>query len=1659
MQQSSNFTHTLIGYFPPGTTKIPSIFEDNFGEKTIFKYEHPVYENNFKEKKVEMKVLLDNDNMLPIQYFPLIYNNVLYIIDSIPIIFDKLFEKTVLYNQNKTDISFDITRNGFTNLGLTSADIGYPWPTTYFNFGLFSPRLTNIEVYLTTGGWASYEIKRSNPYSQVGKLNIAAFPFYFKMPTTPITYNLLKHYTLHCTSRAVDTANFEYTNAYNVFCYASWDIINFVHHQMGPGALQLKNYTSAEDLEAYYLDDAFKDTGEVIIPFSNDYTKGSRKIINYSHFPFVYKNNLYNFIPLNYDVFKNFIPASFAQKNIKLPTSHPHISPNKIFDFSSGTKYVVEYDIVSASELKPYAISAFYTNEISKNLTFDMFPFLLFPENAMLAARIDGQPVPPNVAYDYEAVCYTVEEYNFTPNLYSSKTYLIKNTTSEIKISSISNSDYIYDIDGIGQVNNYPSSIFPVNVFPFYHNNTKIVVEQISDEYFIVLAEKKVVKPITNYSTIKVIGFTTGRYDILNNSGTGERIDIIDGYVPYSYFPFIYNKIQYSLVEEFTTVQTVIIKCSKLVSSIPITEINSFNQTTTSIAIQQNNQYKILNIVNGQIPVNEFPFIIHWSNAGMEEYTGIKYQVEFIPEKNFEVFSEKLVYPNETISGIFDTQTNVEVYKLTGFSRLFENANTINSLNLPFIYKNVFYKYYDYNPVTTTEDDFVNEIEIICRSDIEKIPFKTKEIYIKIYTQYNDTTGEMDAIEVIKNMDGYLDKSLFPLVYMQKKYYLTIIEAPTEIINKQINYNESLDLIPFIYQQNTILFNKELIGTKLIEGGLKLEKKYFPFYLNDLYYELIPVSQLFFKITSTNDVYFNENLDNVPLDFNVTKIYKLTGLVEDITTITKSDFPFISDNTLYKLILVDAQHFSYTNNIVIKYDEILNNIPFHYCNDSTIRIYKQNGISKEIKLENKTINKTEFPFIYNNTLYEISSIASANFSYNEEITIYCLYSLENVPLVINTDKIYVLENKLEINIIDGDISKTLFPFVWENKKYNLDEVKDEFFEYTSNKFLYATNTDIEIIFTDTTGEKIIFWPNGLGKNVTSNKELITNFPFIYNNVKYDIIITNIEKPSNEKIIHYVENQTHVIVKDFENLNTINVYNINLGNFTINNLNDGVDISFFPFMYYLTFYIVKQVNVIKFYCSDLQQFVKSSFVDKSSILVYKENIGSYVNIITYGSVISVHDFPFIYKSTLYELEKITDVFISYNKNLQYIDFPEAINGNITIYNESKNENITLEIINNQVPVLLFPFIYENKRYELIPISESKFKIISTQKIDYNINKTSVFFRFANDGEITVYYENGSVKNIVLINNEINISCFPFIYQNILYSLNPVNNDEYVYYKTITIPYYKGDTKIKIDFAVDGEIEIIKNNKKEILEIIDGNINIVYFPFIFQNIYYTVVEILGTSTTDIKIEKLPYLFSSNKVNINFTDLNSITVLNTNGSLEKINITNKQIEKSKFPFVYQNVKYEIEEVPNENHLYYSEVFLDCYAQDDTVDINFTSSKEIVIYTNDGKSNVLQIPNHTIHILSFPFIYENTKYSLNKLKINRDGYIIEYKNLNHLENYSLEEFTNLTIIEIINIDIFYIIKNSTQHAFIKIKNKGMEGVIKFKSNEVKYMLIFKEN
>lgn len=466
-----------------------------------------------------------------------------------------------------------------------------------------------------------------------------------------------------------------------------------------------------------------------------------------------------------------------------------------------------------------------------------------------------------------------------------------------------------------------------------------------------------------------------------------------------------------------------------------------------------------------------------------------------------------------------------------------------------------------------------------------------------------------------------------------------------------------------------------------------------------------------------------------------------------------------------------------------------------------------------------------------------------------------------------------------------------------------------------------------------------------------------------------------------------------------------------------------------------------------------------------------------------SFLETIDFPFVLNNTYYTLRLLDDNLFSYY-NIEEIQIDESVTqinlGFKLIYKDDKE----IKIFDGVVGTDLFPFIRENTKYELKVV-------VVTEEIVVKIKSDLLTFSYLLQG---IIYSKGIKHSI---NNFLSQNLFPFLFNDRKYILEKIDPSKFTHRKTKSIEHYRLETEIFTNFTHENIDVYYTDGTTKKLHVNNGRISKSDFPFIFENVLYTLMELSDTdspsynkedmiqveynSTSPVRIEingqwvysnglwtnqldelvssgGFPLIFQETKYTIvylletsNIISIKKVTILKAseyaetdidpgeiqihrNGLDELILVGERgSINRNFFPFVHKNIQYVLDEIISSEYLVKSEKTFNCYYGEKTVDIG-TSGTINTFYENKSK----EIENSSeISLSFFPFIYRNVLYKIQNVPdLTRSGLKVIEINSGEYDLVDYIKISNVEIIQRLDRKIFRVV-NLLQKGYIETKRE----------------------
>lgn len=634
--------------------------------------------------------------------------------------------------------------------------------------------------------------------------------------------------------------------------------------------------------------------------------------------------------------------------------------------------------------------------------------------------------------------------------------------------------------------------------------------------------------------------------------------------------------------------------------------------------------------------------------------------------------------------------------------------------------------------------------------------------YEKIESYYSEDEFVGKTVYFLDGLSGeYISGK--PFVYNKILYsgFVTRPDTSTNLI-KYLSYGNQIKFVSIPTDYDRIVIFSINKGKDYEVNSNYIPSEYVPFIYNGKEYRFKPN---FYTRDETIIVLRNEIMQEVDLGING-EIYEQNSHLVSVVNgkIPVSKFPFIHEGKLYEFEKINSSFFTYVNRMDLRIREGAN--PRNFLPDVEY-YYKDN---QRYELSGTLI----FPMIVNNTLYTLTETNQGKFDFTRTEEIH--YRTGTKWIDLDFSLIYQNDQEIQINNGFSPNGTTEESFVSEGIEYKLIPYTEDIVNRTKiikSNFVSGINVGITGGIQLSTGFKKFM-------DQTVDKDL---FPFIFNKTQYLLEPLLI---SGEKTIHGID--TVAISKSDTEVEIF----FEDGTTALTRLN-SINENLFPFIY----------SGIRYVLSDEEppynkiDIIQVSYTDNSAIEldiieshVYSKS-GWIPKAITYAQDL----FPIISFGTKFTLAKLLPVdTIIYTKTVYVVRNSQSVETDIE-ETEIETNNGKIQIVEGIVDRSEFPFVWKNTQYQLVEVYDSNYVIKENREIDYFYSETSVSL---GTGQIRVYY--GSNFSKILDSSNIPISEFPFIYNNISYSVKAnenktregleiktekleTNRYEYVDYKTI------------------------------------------------------------------------------------------------------------------------------------------------------------------------------------------------------------------------------------------------------------------------------------
>lgn len=634
--------------------------------------------------------------------------------------------------------------------------------------------------------------------------------------------------------------------------------------------------------------------------------------------------------------------------------------------------------------------------------------------------------------------------------------------------------------------------------------------------------------------------------------------------------------------------------------------------------------------------------------------------------------------------------------------------------------------------------------------------------YEKIETYYSDTEFNGKTVYYLDGFTGSYTAGK-PFIY-DKILYSGFINTPVSSSESILPYGDRINFVSITAKYDRIVIFSSNTQKDYEVNSNYIPSEYVPFIYDNVKY-LFGYPN-FYDSNQTIIISRNELVQEIDLQFITGDIYEQNTHAISTSTgkISVSKFPFINNGILYEFEKLKSSLFTYTKTINLKIKEgndprsLLPNTDYYYRDDQRFDL---NG-------------ELNFPMVINNTLYTLAKIPVENFDYTRVETIH--YRANTKWINFDLSVIYQNDTEIEINrgispngistesFVSAGIMYVLIPYIEDS----VNETRVIKSNYTSGIHIGFTG-DIQL----STGFKKFV-------ETTVSRDL---FPFIYNQVEYQIEPLLI---SSEKVIYGID---IVSISKSPEIVTIFYEDGKTGMAQMNNVSSNL----FPFVYSGSKYILSNDRP----SYDKIDIIQVSHIDNGPISleisdshVYSAN-GWIPRAQSYGQDL----FPLISLNVKYTLAKLLPI--------------DTVISTKTVFVVGDSQNVETDIEETEIETSIgsitvnegivdrekFPFVWRNTEYKLLEVFNSNYVIRETKEINYFYAETSVNLGF---GQIRVYY--GTNNSKILNSNDAPISEFPFIYDNVSYSVKQIENKtregleiktekletnryEYVDYKTI------------------------------------------------------------------------------------------------------------------------------------------------------------------------------------------------------------------------------------------------------------------------------------
>lgn len=467
----------------------------------------------------------------------------------------------------------------------------------------------------------------------------------------------------------------------------------------------------------------------------------------------------------------------------------------------------------------------------------------------------------------------------------------------------------------------------------------------------------------------------------------------------------------------------------------------------------------------------------------------------------------------------------------------------------------------------------------------------------------------------------------------------------------------------------------------------------------------------------------------------------------------------------------------------------------------------------------------KFPFIYNGRMYELEKLSRGFFTYVDTIDLKINEEFTDIRSLLPDEEFYYREDH-RYNI-SGEL---IFPMVISNSLYKLTKIPKEKFTHNETRNIYYRQ-DIKLIDIDSTA---IYVNN---REIEINRKVSpSDFPtFVANGVLYNLIPYTEDSAVSEKIIR--SNYTNGIYTGISGMVQLSTgFKIEVNNYVERNL--------FPFIHDQIKYKIEPLPISSdkiIYGIDVVSISNSH----DMIQVFYED-GRVANV--QKNSINKNLFPFVYGGSRYTIstekpafDKISMIQVNHTNNGE---ISEIETSDSHVYSENLEEWIPMQASFAQN---LFPIIASGVKYSLAKLLPME-TIIRTKtvyavgdNVETDIEETEIE---TTSGKISVYEG--------IINKE----KFPFVWRNTEYQVVEVYNSNYVIKETKEIEYFYSETHVKLASGEISGITVYYGFKDSKIITDPSNIPVGEFPFIYNNVFYTVKQNQNKTREglEVKVEKL-------------------------------------------------------------------------------------------------------------------------------------------------------------------------------------------------------------